>query len=130
MRVRGLPYSLDDYVVMSPFFSMDVPPKELWKTARQVTKTTNLSASAILMAALVSNTRFLFVAPLRSQILNVSNNYITPLLNDTLLRSILLDGPNVVNNILSKHFANGSVFMFSYAQRDVERVRSISADWP
>jgi len=129
-RLRGKPMTIDDYLMFNPFYSRLFPPKSLWKCGRQVAKSTNLSASVLLNAAFIPNLGILYVTPLQDQAHNISNNYVTPLVETSRARSLFYRGANnEVRSVTHKRFRNGSRLDFSYAFKDCDRVRSYSCDW-
>jgi hypothetical protein len=127
LSLKGEPYSLDHHAPFEPLFKLSVPRRTYWKTGRQVSKTTGLSAQSVLQTATQPHFATLFVAPRFEQIRRVSANYVRPFIETSLMAG-LLTNKYVENSVLQKSFLNESKMFFSFAFLDVERIRGISAD--
>jgi hypothetical protein len=127
LSLKGEPYTLDHHAPFEPLFKLSIPRRSYWKTGRQVSKTTGLSAQSVMQTATQSHFATLFVAPRFEQIRRVSANYIRPFIETSLMEG-LLTNKYVENSVLQKSFLNESKMFFSFAFLDVERIRGISAD--
>ena len=116
------------HFVMEPIYALKTPRRTIYKTARQVSKSTGLAASRILRSAIIPHFSSLYVAPLYIQTTRFSTLVLRPMLKTSPIRSLLIEGAGVLDNVLQLQMSNGSVQHFSFAFHDAERIRSISAD--
>lgn len=127
LSLKGKPYSLVDYAPFEPIYSLDVPQNMLYKCGRQVAKTTNMSAQAVLQLGTTPHFSMLFVAPRYEQIRRVSSNYVRPFIEQSFIAQQLVN-KRVENSVLQRTFLNESRMYFSFAFLDVDRIRGLSVD--
>lgn len=127
LSLKGAPYTLVSHAPFEPIYSLDVPEQMLYKCGRQVSKTTNMAAQAVLQCGTMPHFSMLFVAPRYEQIRRVSANYVKPFIEQSLI-SQLLQNRRVENSVLQKSFLNESRMYFSFAFLDVDRIRGLSVD--
>lgn len=135
-RVRGRPYSLDDYPQFRTFYPEGYPPRMLWMCGRQLGKTINLSRSEVLDCAQIDNFQILYVAPLQSQTHRYSRVYLKDAIAGSLVASQLQErdealgasGKQVVRTVGYQSFVNGSCIQLTYAKTSSDRARGITAD--
>lgn len=127
LQLYGKPYHLRRHFPMEPLFKLPVPRKILLKCARQVSKSTSVSARGVLHSASFEHLRTLFVTPRYEQIRRLSSNYVRPFIVDSVLQSLLVD-VTCTQAVLQRSFSNGATMYFSFAFLDCDRVRGISAD--
>lgn len=127
LSLKGEPYSLDDYFPFETFYRTRMPRRTLLKTARQVSKSTNLAARGIINNICIPFFSTLFISPQYEQIRRFSGNYVGNFLNTSPMREMLM-GPDSIDSVLQKTFANKSQMFFSFALLSAERVRGISAN--
>ncbi len=127
LQLYGKPYHLRRHFVMEPLFSLPVPRRILLKCARQVSKSTSLSARGVLHSASFDHLRTLFVTPRYEQIRRLSSNYVRPFIKDSVLQSLFVNEA-CTQAVLQRSFSNHATMYFSFAFLDCDRVRGISAD--
>lgn len=127
ITLKGKPMHLAQHFVMEPVYSLQTPIRTVYKTARQVSKSTGLAASRILHSAIKPHFSSLYIAPLYVQTTRFSTLVLRPMLRSSPIRHILVKGNNVLDNVLQLQMSNGSVQHFSFAFHDAERIRGISA---
>ena len=127
LRLKGKPYTLDDHYQFEPFFTTKMPRRQISKCCRQVGKTQNTAASETLKTNLIDYFKTLFVCPRFEQVKRVSNLYIRPLVNDSLIKDLIVD-KDCEQSVMQRTYMNGAIQYYSFAFLDAERVRSISAD--
>jgi len=135
-RVRGQPYSLDDYPQFRTFYPNHYPPRMLWMCGRQLGKTINLSRSEVLDCAQIDNFQILYVAPLQSQTHRYSRVYLKDAIAGSVVASQLQErdealgaaGKQVVRTVGYQSFSNGSCIQLTYAKTSSDRARGITAD--
>jgi hypothetical protein len=125
--LKGRPYTLRDHFVFSPQFYCHLPATSVWKTGRQVAKSTSISAGGILLANMVPHKTLLYVCPLYEQIRRLSGNYVRSFIDQSPVRD-LWTGTTTENSVLQRSFKNQSKMIFSFALLDADRIRGISAD--
>ena len=128
LAIKGKPMNLERHFVMEPVYSLQATRRTVFKTARQVSKSTGLAASRLLQSATMPYFSSLYMAPLYSQTTRFSTLVLRPMLKSSPIRDLLIEGAEVLNSVLQMLMTNGSVQHFSFAFHDAERVRSISAD--
>lgn len=127
LKLKGKPYSLHKHFVMEPMFSLHPPRSLVYKSARQISKSTSLAAQRCVYAALIPYFSSLYVAPRFEQARRFSNNSVRPFLNESPLGAATLN-PEAEQSVLQRSFVNGSLLHFSFAFLDADRTRGISAD--
>lgn len=125
--LQGKPYTLADHAPFGALYRTAMPKNIVFRTGRQVAKSTNLAAHGVLLANCIPFFRTLYVTPLYEQIRRFSNNYVRPFVETSPLRDLWM-GPGTENSVLQRSFANRAMMVFSFALMDTERVRGISAD--
>lgn len=129
LNLKGKPYSLARHPQMEVLYKIrDVPLRTLLMCGRQVSKSTNLAAQAVVHSAGVDYLNTLNIAPLFEQIRRFSNNYIRPFIEESPIRELLIGQKLKDNSVFQRSFQNGSNMFFTFAFLDAERVRGISAD--
>lgn len=126
LQLNGVPYTLDDYRPFESLYRTIMPKSIVYKTGRQVAKTTNLAAHGTLLATSVPNHKTLYVTPLYEQIRRFSNNYVRPFINNSPLKAFWTSTATE-SSVLQRSFKNGSMMLFSFALMDTDRIRGISA---
>lgn len=123
---QGYPLSLEGYQLFHPLYDWE-PQKIVYKTGRQVAKSTTLSITMILSTALRENYKILYCTPLEIQVYRLSNLYVKPvMMNSPIIRSKLTSDSN--KSVLLKTFNNGSRIEFTYTSNGADRARGISSD--
>ena len=128
-RVKGKPFTLEDHFFFKPLFRIDFPRRGVYKCARQVGKTLNMSASKLTRSLAIPYYNTLFVCPRFEQIKRISNSYVKPLVISSPVRDLLIDTKLIRDqSVLQRTFRNGSTHFYSFAFLDAERIRSIAAN--
>lgn len=130
-RLRGVPYDLRwSHFMFEPMFRLKGCPRlMLWKTARQVSKSTSLGSMQILRAATQPNYNILTVMPLFEQVRKFSQNYVRPFLVTSPIRRALI-GAHGADSVLQRGIGSlehNSNLFYSYSSGDPSRVRGIAA---
>jgi hypothetical protein len=100
----------------------------LFKTSRQVAKSTTLGILQILECVLIPHFSTMFISPTREQTTRFSNTRISkmmrysPIINRTFLH------PDLADRVFHKQFTNGAEMLFTYAIDDPDRLRGPSTD--
>lgn len=123
-RLNNQPYSLSwSHFMMEPMFRMKRSPRRmLWRTARQVAKTTSLAASQLIRAALEPNYNIMTIMPLFEQVRKFSQNVVKPFIINSTIKEIFSD-PEGSDSVLQRNMGNGSILYYSYSSGDPNRVR-------
>lgn len=126
--LKNKPYDLSwSHFLMEPMFRFkNVPRKMIWKTARQVSKSTSLAASQLIRAAIVPDYVILTVMPLFEQVRKFSQNVVKPFIYESPIKHIFID-PYGSESVLQRNLPNRSILYYSYSCGDPNRVRGISA---
>lgn len=127
LKLKGKPFSLKRHFAMEPLFSLKPPRSVVYKSARQISKSTSLAAQRAIYAALIPYFSSLYVAPRFEQSRRFSNNYVRPFLSESPLGQVMLN-PAAEQSVLQRTFKNYSTLHFSFAFLDADRTRGISAD--
>lgn len=127
LNLNGKPYSIGDHFPFSPLFRVLMPKNQVWKTGRQLSKSTSLAAHGVVVANSIPFFKTLYVTPLYEQIRRFSNNYVRSFIEQSPVKS-QWTGTDTENNVLQRSFKNKSMMLFSFAMLDADRVRGVSAD--
>jgi hypothetical protein len=127
LRLNGKPYGIHDHFPFSPLFRVLMPKNQVWKTGRQLSKSTSLAAHGVVVANSIPFFKTLYVTPLFEQIRRFSNNYVRSFIEQSPVKS-QWSGTDTENNVLQRSFKNKSMMLFSFAMLDADRVRGVSAD--
>lgn len=128
LRLRGKPYTLKEHFPFGALFRTREPRVRLLKTGRQVSKTTYLAASSLLLAAKCPYSIQLFITPLFEQIRRFSVNFIEPFIDESNYKSLLVNTA-CNQSVLQRTFVNRSMMHFSYAYLSSNRIRGIGGVW-
>jgi len=138
LSLNGEPYTLDrrpgkhakrspGYFPFETFYRMRMPRKVMYKTGRQVAKSTNLAARGIVHSNAIPYFSTLYVTPLYEMIRRFSQNYVRPFIETSPVKALFI-GSDTVNSVLQRTFNNRSKMIFSFAFTDCDRTRGISAN--
>lgn len=126
-RLKGKPVLLDNFFPFEPFFQVSAPPTILFKTARQVSKTTNLALETLLWSLIIPHFSTLHVTPFFEMTRRFSNSYVKEFVDHSPFKKLLVK-PSIPQNVLQRTFSNNSTIYFSFAFLSADRTRGISAD--
>lgn len=127
LNLNGKPYSINDHFPFAPLFRVLMPKSQVWKTGRQLSKSTSLAAHGVVVANSIPFFKTLYVTPLFEQIRRFSNNYVRSFIDQSPIKAQWC-GTETDNNVLQRSFKNKSMMLFSYAMLDADRVRGVSSD--
>lgn len=128
-RLKNAPYSLSwSHFMMEPMFRMRRTARRmLWRTSRQISKSTSLASSQLSRAAIQPYYNILTVMPLFEQVRKFSQNTVKPFITSSPLKSMFSD-PEGSDSVLQRNMSNGSILFYSYSDGDPSRTRGIPAD--
>lgn len=127
LNLQGKPYALKDHYPFSPIFKTQMPRQLVYKTARQVSKSTSMASHGIMLSACIPYFRTLYICPLYEQIRRFSNNYVRPFIDLSPVKPLWCS-TSTESSVLQRSFRNQAVMLFSFAYTDVDRIRGVSAD--
>jgi hypothetical protein len=127
LQLKGNPFQIHDYGPFEPLYKVTMPRRILYKCGRQVAKTTNMAAQAVITTAATANFNTLFVAPRYEQVRRVSALFVKPFIETSVIQHLLQD-TSVDNSVLQKTFLNMASMFFSFALLDADRVRGLPCD--
>lgn len=126
----GKPFRLDDWPMHRAFYDGRFP-RTLFKTSRQVAKSTTLANFSIIECALIPYFSTMFVSPSKEQTTRFSTTRVgkvmrySPIVNKRFLH------PDLSDRVFHKQFTNGSEMLFTYGCDAIEgpdRLRGPSTD--
>lgn len=124
LQHEGRPLSLELFYNMRDLF-MSVPPRRmLYKTARQIAKSTTASAANIVERIVRKETKSLIVTPLFAQAHRLSTEIAAPMVDRCLFRDGIVGGNE--QQVLKRRYANSSVDHYCYAFLSAGRIRGFS----
>jgi len=126
-QLNGEPYHLKDHFPFSPLFDTTMSRATLFKTGRQLSKSTSLASHGCMLSACIPGFKTLYVTPLYEQIRRFSNNYVRPFIENSPIKNLWLT-TNTERSVLQRSFRNQSMMQFSFALLDADRIRGISSD--
>jgi hypothetical protein len=127
IHLDGRRFSLADWPMHRTFYN-ERYRRTLFKTGRQVAKSTTLANFSIIECAIIPHFKTLFISPSKEQTVRFSNSRVakvmnySPIINKTFLKS------DLVARVLHKQYTNGSEMLFTYASDDPDRLRGPSSD--
>ncbi len=127
LNLKGKPYSLIDHFPFEEIFRFHMPSALIYKTGRQVSKSTSLAAHGIVTSVSIANMTTLYVMPLFEQVRRFSTMFMQPFIDQSPVKR-LWSGTDTVNSVLHRSFRNHSKMLFSFAFLNADRIRGISAD--
>lgn len=127
LSLDGRPFTLRNHFPFEPFFRTRMARKTIFMVARQLGKSSAISARGIVRSACTPWFKTLFIAPLFEQIRRLSQLYVGPLIEQSPVRDLLVS-TETVNSVLQRTFLNNSRMLFSFAGLDCGRTRGISTD--
>lgn len=130
--LKGKPYEITSgHFPMRPMFKLWKPArKTLWKTGRQVSKSTTQAYQGSTFSIVLPNFNTGFITPLYEQVRRFSTNYVRPAVNSCILKDYIREKfYRGQESVLQRSFPhNGSNMFFSFAFQDAERVRGLPLD--
>lgn len=135
-RVKGKPYSLEDYPQFRIFYDKEYASDFICMSARQCGKSLNLSNSEVLDCIQIPHFQILYIAPLQSQAQRFSVQYLSQsirscpyaqFLQDAGLEGQLSDS-KIIKAVFHNSFATGSGVQVGYAKTSADRLRGITVD--
>lgn len=124
-NLNGRPYKLTDHFPFEPFYHTRLCRNMVWKTGRQVAKSTNQASSGVLTSNLIPYFNTLFVTPLFEMIRRFSSNYVRPFIDLSPIKGLLIDS-SCNNSVFQRSFRNQSTLYFSFAFLDADRTRGLN----
>ena len=127
VRLDGKPFRLDDWPMHKAFYDGRYR-RTLFKTSRQVAKSTTLANFSIIECSLIPFFSTMFVSPSKEQTTRFSNSRVgktmmySPILKENFLHTELAD------RVFHKQFTNGAEMLFTYGCDDADRLRGPSTD--
>ncbi len=129
--LKDKPFSLEwSHFMFEPMYKLqNMPRRMLWRTGRQVSKSSNLAASQVLTGTLIKNFNILTVMPLYEQVRKFSANYVRPFIMGSPIKSVILrDDLKGSDAVLQRQIGSNSNLFYSYSSGDPSRIRGIAAD--
>lgn len=134
--LRGGPMTLENHFHFEPMFRTCLPERLIFKSGRQLGKTTCLAAQTVLQAISIPFFNTLFVLPGHEQVKRVSRLYVAKFMQNCTLIAMnpdamkrLFRSRELAENIRQREFPNGSVVFFEFSgEESVDRIRGIPSD--
>jgi hypothetical protein len=127
IKLNGKQFDLTNWPMHRAFYDCR-SRRTLFKTGRQVGKSTTLASFAITECSVIPHFSVMFISPTKEQTVRFSNTRVaktmrySPHISRTFLRSGLAD------RVFHKQYRNGSEMLFTYALDDADRLRGPSTD--
>ncbi len=127
IKLDGQSFSLADWPMYREVYD-GRHRRTLFKTSRQVAKSTTMANFAVSECSLIPHFSVMFVSPTKEQTTRFSNTRVdkvmrySPIISQRFLRTDLAD------RVFHKQFANGSEILFTYGIDDADRLRGPSTD--
>jgi hypothetical protein len=125
--LKGQPFTLRDHFLFEPMFTTELTNRTVWKTGRQVSKSTSAAILCIVQSGTMPFFNQLYITPLFETTRRFSSTYVQPFIDQSPIRNLLVDG-NCTKSVLQRSFKNSSILFFSYAQNDATRLRGYNVD--
>ena len=101
--------------------------RTLFKTSRQVAKSTTLANFSIIECTLIPHFSTMFVSPSKEQTVRFSTTRVQKTMRYSPRMTRFLD-PDLSDRVFHKQFTNGAEMLFTYALDEAERLRGPSTD--
>ena len=124
--LNGKRLSLSDYELFHPLYNVKTP-KVMFKTGRQVGKSTTLAIIIALNSVLIKNYKTIYCTPLEIQVNRFSGLYVRSIISNSPMLRNMIDKDSL-HSVKIKAFTNGSVIQFTYTSGGADRARGIPAD--
>jgi hypothetical protein len=125
-RLHGKPFVLKNHFYMKSLFARVIPPQMTYKTARQIAKSQSNAVHSVTMCAATPHYNILHVTPLYEMIHKFSVNVVSPLIQESPLKSFFIHTKNR-EAVLQRSLKNGSNMIFTFAFNDCTRIRGNTA---
>lgn len=127
LRLNNKPFSLERYAPFREFYNTHLPTQTVWKTGRQVSKTTNQGGQGAIQAVMIPGFNTLFVAPHPEQVERLSRLHVRRFLEESPIR-LLAWGKGCRKKLSHISLVNGSNLYFVNILTDPGRSRGYSVD--
>jgi hypothetical protein len=123
-RLKGQPYSLDwSHFMFKPMFKIkNAPRRMLWRTARQVSKSTSQAASQIILARLIPYFNILTVLPRAEQARVFSSNSVGPFIKESPVKKFLMPDTGGTDSVFQRDIGT-SILYYGYSFNGADRLR-------
>lgn len=126
IHLDGKPFRLDFWPMHRAFYDGRFS-RTLFKTSRQVAKSTTLANFSIIECTLIPHFSTMFVSPSKEQTVRFSTTRIQKTMRYSPRMARFLD-PDLSDRVFHKQFTNGAEMLFTYALDDAGRLRGPSTD--
>lgn len=123
----GVPFAFDGRPYLRKIHDLD-EKKILFRTGRQVEKTSSLAAKLVSHSCMRTNWKSLYVSPSQGQTRVFSHARLDRVLQSPYVKAKYFNSEQCIDFVYEKQFMNGSSVLLSYASTDADRCRGISAD--
>jgi len=127
IHLNGKPFSLANYPMYKEVYDGRYK-RTLFKTGRQVAKSTTLANFSIVECALIPFFSTMFVTPSKEQTTRFSTTRINKTMNYSPIIKKRFLHPDLSDRVFHKQFTNGSEMLFTYGFDDADRLRGPSTD--
>ena len=127
LSLKGKPFSVENYPPVEPLYSTTPPRAQVIQAGRQISKTTTLSAQALLEALTSPYKATLIMTPLFEMIRRISSTFVRPFIYQSPVKRLLLN-TQATQRSLHRVFRNESSIHFSFASLSADRIRGLPCD--
>jgi hypothetical protein len=128
LNIRDKPWTIDHSPFWKPFFDNGIK-HGLWKTGRQIFKSTNLAAKILAIMTRIKNFRWLYVTQDNNALGTFSEARLYTLLNSSsLFKNYYMHGDEVIKNTWKLKINNGSLCELRNCAGNGRNLRGPSAD--
>lgn len=127
IRLNGKQFSLKNWPMHRAFYDCRTR-RTLFKTGRQVAKSTTLANFAITECSVIPHFSVMFVSPTKEQTVRFSNSRVAKTMRYSPHISKTFLHPGLADRVFHKQYRNGSEMLFTYALDDADRLRGPSTD--
>jgi hypothetical protein len=127
LRLNGKKFDLSNWPMHRAFYDCRAR-RTLFKTGRQVAKSTTLANFAITECSVIPHFSAMFVSPTKEQTVRFSNSRVSKVMRYSPYISKTFLHPGLADRVFHKQYRNGSEMLFTYALDDADRLRGPSTD--
>lgn len=125
LTIDGTPFLLDDWPMHRAFYDGRYC-RTLFKTSRQVAKSTTLANFSIIECSLIPHFSTMFVSPTQEQTKRFSNTRVSKTMRYSPIISKHFLSTDLTDRVFHKQYTNGSEMLFTYGTDNADRLRGPS----
>lgn len=125
LKIDGQPFRFNDWPMHREFYDGRYR-RTLFKTSRQVAKSTTLCNFSVIECALIPHFSTMYVSPTKEATTRFSSTRLGKVIRYSPVINKIFLNPELADRVFHKQFTNGSEMLLTYASDSAERLRGPS----